>query len=442
MSTSKFNVHSKELDQFLASKEDGVFYVGHASILVRLNGRKFLFDPVFERPPYLESWIFYPSQVLDTRLLDVDAVVVSHCHQDHFDTDFLKHLNPKTKIYIVGGRPEFLAMFKAAGIEVNEIPPGKKYGLGDGVEIYGVLHEYNTIDSSTIIKNSNLSVYHGNDNYVTKKTLVPMREAMGAVDVGCVPFSFIHWYPFLLEGLDEAWKASEAKRLIEKYLDLGIQQAQSLGAGLIIPFGANLVYHDDANSVMNKSVLSPIDFVEYTYSKLSRDEANRYKPMFAGDMILKSPGKNMEVFCKPRTKAEFIDQLQIYLQDKKNQSKLNTQVSVDTSLLKDMRWLENKLKSKNMETVDHDIRITTLGLAPDSNPIKIEVNLSDYSVKSVANWTPGRKYHCFKVEPIALNPWLRNEISFEEVIGTRRFRVERAPNEYNLKVIEILNNAL
>ena len=35
---------SKELTKFLDSSDDGVFYIGHASILVRLNNRKFIFE--------------------------------------------------------------------------------------------------------------------------------------------------------------------------------------------------------------------------------------------------------------------------------------------------------------------------------------------------------------------------------------------------------------
>ena len=36
----------KELSLFLDSDKDGVFYIGHASILVRLNKKKFIFDAI------------------------------------------------------------------------------------------------------------------------------------------------------------------------------------------------------------------------------------------------------------------------------------------------------------------------------------------------------------------------------------------------------------
>jgi len=35
-----------KLSKFLDSDDDGVFYIGHASILVRLNKKKFIFDAI------------------------------------------------------------------------------------------------------------------------------------------------------------------------------------------------------------------------------------------------------------------------------------------------------------------------------------------------------------------------------------------------------------
>ena len=41
-----FYNNTKLLSNFLQSKNDGVFYIGHASILVRLNNKKYIFDAI------------------------------------------------------------------------------------------------------------------------------------------------------------------------------------------------------------------------------------------------------------------------------------------------------------------------------------------------------------------------------------------------------------
>ena len=61
---------SKELTKFLDSKNDGVFYIGHASILVRLSKKKYIFDVIKNTNFYNNSWLFFPSQVNDKRIFD------------------------------------------------------------------------------------------------------------------------------------------------------------------------------------------------------------------------------------------------------------------------------------------------------------------------------------------------------------------------------------
>ena len=74
------NKKNKDLTLFLKSNDDGVFYTGHASILVRLNKKKYLFDFINNTNFYGNSWIFFPNQIMDKRLYDVDAIFVSHIH--------------------------------------------------------------------------------------------------------------------------------------------------------------------------------------------------------------------------------------------------------------------------------------------------------------------------------------------------------------------------
>ena len=74
------------LKQFyrIHGQTNGLFYLGHASVLAIFGGKRVLFDPVVLSKPYADSWAFFPAQVVDSSLFEVDAVVVSHIHQDHW----------------------------------------------------------------------------------------------------------------------------------------------------------------------------------------------------------------------------------------------------------------------------------------------------------------------------------------------------------------------
>ena len=119
---------SKDLSLFLDSDKDGVFYIGHASILVRLNKKKFIFDVIKNINFYNNSWLFFPSQINDKRIFDVDGVFVSHIHGDHYDPNLLKKIQDKDiPIYILNGRPSFNKDLKNKKINFNKIPVNQKY---------------------------------------------------------------------------------------------------------------------------------------------------------------------------------------------------------------------------------------------------------------------------------------------------------------------------
>ena len=266
--SKNFYKKSKNLSDFLKFNHDGVFYIGHAAILVRLSNKKYIFDAIEQSDFYNNSWCFFPSQMMDKRLLDIDGAFVSHIHQDHYDPTFLKKLQKNdVPIYILRGRPNFNRLLKKEKIKFTLIPNKKKFYINKDVWIYGSLHEYNDIDSSMVISNNNLSIYHGNDNFITEKSLVPLKNSVGNIDVGCIPFAFIHYYPYLLDSISKQQMVKEGNRLENQFMDYGIMQSKILKPKIIIPFGSNLFHSDNPNSYMNKAVATPVDFVNYAKKK-------------------------------------------------------------------------------------------------------------------------------------------------------------------------------
>jgi hypothetical protein len=85
---------------------------------------------------------------------------------------------------------------------VNEIFPG--------VKLYAVNHETNGIDSSAIVYNDKFCVYHGNDNYLQPESMRKFTKINPHINVACIPYAYIHWYPFLME-YDDSEKARRTR---------------------------------------------------------------------------------------------------------------------------------------------------------------------------------------------------------------------------------------
>ena len=433
---NKLNKKSKDLSDFLSTTDDGVFYTGHASILVRLNNKKYLFDYINNTNFYRNSWIFFPNQIIDSRLFNVDAVFVSHIHQDHYDPALLKKFQKKNiPIYVLDGRPGFKSSLKEKRIKVNYIPAKKKTFINNDTWVYGCLHEYNDIDSSMLISNDNLSVYHGNDNFITEKTLIPFKKEVGKVDIACVPFAYINYYPYLLNGITKKIRKSEATRVESLFMDYGIKQSKILKPEVIIPFGSNLFHLDDPNCEMNKGVATPVDFVNYAKIK-HKSKFRNYKTMLSGSFCLKKNNK-INLFYENISSKMFNNELVKFTYKKKKLSKKIVNVKKNLITRNKLKHIKNKIKM-NTNKVDHNIVVSR----KSNKNEKIIINLKTNEVILKKQITIPNNCHYFILEDNEFNLWLDNKITFEEVLGTRRFRYDRNPNIYRVEINQIYTNFL
>lgn len=79
-------------------------WLGHSSVLLEFEGKRFLFDPVFAQragPLFLGPKRFHPVPLIVENLLDLDAVFISHDHYDHLDKNVILNLANKALSFCV-----------------------------------------------------------------------------------------------------------------------------------------------------------------------------------------------------------------------------------------------------------------------------------------------------------------------------------------------------
>ena len=83
-----------------------ITFLGHASLLVEMDGERILTDPLLrKRVWHLER----QSQNFDPSLLeDISVVLISHGHSDHLDLPSLRMLDEDTRIVTARGTGEIL----------------------------------------------------------------------------------------------------------------------------------------------------------------------------------------------------------------------------------------------------------------------------------------------------------------------------------------------
>ncbi|HSK48983.1 MAG TPA: MBL fold metallo-hydrolase [Solirubrobacterales bacterium] len=105
---------------------DRVTYVGHATVLLELDGVRLLTDPVLRRRvgPLVRHG---PAPAQGSRQ-DIDAVLISHMHRDHADPGSLHRLDREVRLLVPRGSRRFFERLGFAG--VTELEPGESSRVG------------------------------------------------------------------------------------------------------------------------------------------------------------------------------------------------------------------------------------------------------------------------------------------------------------------------
>lgn len=98
-------LQSLSAGQLAESSDDVVYRLGHSTLLLRLDGKYILLDPVFSERVSPFKWFgpkrFHTPPIALHELPEIDLVVISHDHYDHLDEEAVLALAEKTQHFVV-----------------------------------------------------------------------------------------------------------------------------------------------------------------------------------------------------------------------------------------------------------------------------------------------------------------------------------------------------
>lgn len=118
--------HGHEAPHTAEVAQDRITFLGHATVLVELDGLRMLTDPVL-RKQVGPLWRRTPKPHLGA-LSGLDAILISHLHLDHYDPASLRLLD---KGLLIVGPPGSARSLRWRGfMDVYELGPGESLRLG------------------------------------------------------------------------------------------------------------------------------------------------------------------------------------------------------------------------------------------------------------------------------------------------------------------------
>jgi L-ascorbate metabolism protein UlaG (beta-lactamase superfamily) len=201
----------------MATEAARIVYVGHATVLVELDGVRLLTDPLVR--PRL-AHLRRVGKVDIGALRGLDAVLISHLHLDHLDIPSLKRIGSDHPIVVPRGAGGLL---KKRGFEsVHELGVGEELRVGElTIRATPALHDWRRTrfglraEPIGYVIEGSRSLYFAGDT-----DLFDGMSALGPVDIALVPIW--GWGPTIGPGHMSPREAAEAARLLQASIAIPI----------------------------------------------------------------------------------------------------------------------------------------------------------------------------------------------------------------------------
>lgn len=225
-------------------------FLGHSGISVEHDDKLLVCDPwMGSRGAYNASWFPYPEyprEDLD-HLRAADAVYISHEHLDHFDPAFMDTLDRATPI--LTGRvhkKRLVRMLRKAGFqEIIELEDFESYEIAPGFVIKVRTPTFNCpphwFDSCALIEADGRKIFNLNDCNLA----LPVDEIreMG-IDILMAQASPAIWYPLTYTNYEPARKAELKAIRRESAIESFTGSVRALQPKLAIPFAGPPIFFD------------------------------------------------------------------------------------------------------------------------------------------------------------------------------------------------------
>lgn len=213
---------------FLMHEHSSITYIGHATLLLEVDGVHILTDPLLRN--HITGFIRRQSSLPALPTSAIDLVLISHLHFDHFDLPSLRSLGHNTHIAVPKGTATYLR--RNGFRHISEMSVGDKIKVGN-VEIEATPANHigrrapfrPAVDCLGYLIRGKSTVYFAGDTDLFPE----MHQYAPNLDVALMPVW--GWGPTLGRGHMDPERAAEALTMLRP------RMAMPIHWGTFFPFG-------------------------------------------------------------------------------------------------------------------------------------------------------------------------------------------------------------
>jgi len=173
-----------------------VTWLGHSGLIIEIDGKRFLTDPVYRRASPLQIMgpkRFFPAPISLNDLPHLDAIIISHDHYDHLDKTIIVALATQgTPIFTSLGVGDILTKWGVPHAQITEMDWWESINIGDGFTLSAaparhfsgrsIRNRNQTLWASYAIKGPVHNVYYGADSGI-HPLFKEIGERLGPFDI-------------------------------------------------------------------------------------------------------------------------------------------------------------------------------------------------------------------------------------------------------------------
>ncbi len=420
-------------------------FYGHACIYIKTPTVSIVTDPWLSREgAFLTTWFQFPDNTqLDlTPLRNTDYVVISHEHQDHFDVNFLKTINPKTKIIIPKYTDPYLYDTLRANVQ-NEIIVAnslQKIKLSPDVNFCPVVQSVPIWDDCTLVfETPEGTIVDVNDMKIINKDFEWIKNNF-KINHLFIQFSGANWHPMVYDYPHEKKVEISKHKIMTKFHHVK-ELFKSSGADNLIPCAGPPCFLNDEHFELNFSDESIFPTQAMFYEFLKKEGvASRTHILMPGDIF--EPNQDPTIISEKNVQREEFTKRRQYLESYKARrqdiiNKIPSSLESPTgSLLEKCKEFFEPLVGSSLyfrKKINGRLLLDVTGenkegiiidFTKDSNPVKLFENENFF--------------YKLTIDSRILNLILEKKLTWEQLLLSLRFKASRNPDMYNEALIIFL----
>jgi len=265
-------------------------YVCHACLIIETEDLRIATDPWTQGAAYCNQWFVFPKPVNADKLQNIDAIFVSHGHEDHLNDETLRTLPKQARVFypysFFGGAKEYIGSIGYG--EVNETVTHKKYQVSEKTAVTFIINSHDSLmvieSGGEVLINVN-DALHSSPEKVIDFYLDVICERWQKVDYVFCGFGGASYFPnaMHLAGKDD-WEIGIVREQL--FAHNFCRVVAGLKPKIAVPFAADFALLDDGQRWINEARFPRQKMADY-YAKHFADAD--YEPqiidMYSGDRL-------------------------------------------------------------------------------------------------------------------------------------------------------------